>query len=246
MAYVAKCNGGNVPGRAQALLSELTRAHHRTVEPGPIDVSVALKTLTDSGSSIWEKQYAMQRLAKTTPDEHRNDIAAALEGILTGRDADFLAEDAGNALAVWWGPQTSATMLPLLDERVWPPAKRDAAIKVMAKTRDKIAPAAIVRWIVKAPDQVVAALKDIGPMAEDVVLPLLHHANADVRMNAARILQEIGTNKCLIDLRHAANDPRDVMAATVARSVLTAVLERTQVAKLPVTAPTHSAASPPR
>src|SRR2546421_1025853 len=173
----------------------------------------------------------MQRLGKTTPDEHRNDVAAVLEELMLGRDADFLAEDAGNALEVWWRPQTCAALVPLLDERVWPPAKRDAAIKVLGKTGDKAVAPAIVRWIIKAPDQVVASLKDMGPAAEESVIPLLHYADGSVRANAARILDVIGTNKCLIDLRHAANDPRDPLAAAVARGALEKVLERTRPKK---------------
>ena len=235
MAYVARFNGINVPGRAQGLLMELTRSNSRTTKDaaasvGPLDVAVALITLKTS-RDVSERQYVMQRLAKTTPDEHRNEVAAALEEIMLGRDADFLAEDAGNALAVWWRPQTSAAILPLLDERVWPPAKRDAAIKVLGRTGDKLVAPAIVRWIIKAPDQAVAALKDMGPAAEESVIPLLHYADGSVRANAARILDAIGTNKCLIDLRHAANDPRDPLAAAVARGALEKVLERTRPKK---------------
>ncbi len=228
LAYAARL-GDATPIRARALLDDLASSHLND-EPQPMDVGVALATITGSGADN-TKRYALHRLAVTPAVERRDEAAAALEKIISTDAFGHVSEAAADALRVWWRPQTVENLLPLLDEKVWPLSKRDAAIKVLARTHDKQAVFPIVRWIVKYPQGVVPALKEMGSIAEDEVIKLLRQPDASVRANAARILSEIGTEKCLLELRRAADDPRDVAAAAVARSSLENVLARVKQAK---------------
>src|SRR5204863_7496498 len=93
-------------------------------------------------------------------------------------------------------------------------------------TKDKRAIFPIVRWIIKEPEAVVKALITIGPVAEEEVNKLLKERDANVRKNAARILEEIGGQKSLLNLQRASTDPRDVAAAEAAKRALDAVRER--------------------
>jgi hypothetical protein len=228
LAYAARL-GDSTPLRARSLLDDLASSHLND-EPRPIDVGVALATISGAGGDN-TKRYALKRLAVTPAVERRDEIAAALEKVISNDAFGHVSDPAADALRVWWRPQTVENLLPLLDERVWPLSKRDAAIKVLARTHDKQAVLPIVRWIIKDPEGVVPALKEMGPIAEDEVIKLLRQPDAKVRTNAARILSDVGTEKCLIELRRAANDPRDVAAAAVARSSLESVLARVKQSK---------------
>ncbi len=61
----------------------------------------------------------------------------------------------------------------------------------------------------------VEALKAIGPPAEDAVLRCLEHNDGFTRMDACRILEQIGTKKRILALRRIAttNQGLDSMAA---------------------------------
>jgi HEAT repeat protein len=212
----------------------------------PADVKAALTMLRTAGSTF-DKRSAIQVLAVTPPappgDPLRDEVASALEGAMTGEQAFFLGADAANALANWWRPQTVTVLMPLLDEHVFPPSKREAAMRVLGKTQDRRAVFPIIRWIIKDPENTVAALTEIGPVAEDEVVKLLRNNDAKVRANAARILDTIGSQKCLIELRRASNDPRDPSAAAVAKAAVDSVMARVKASKPATPAATRPAAT---
>jgi HEAT repeat protein len=138
---------------------------------------------------------------------------------------------------VWWRPvKTAAALLPALDEKGdrW---QRQAAFKVLPKTKEKSVVFPIVRWIVKEPDLVVPAMKEIGPAAEDEAIKLLRQKDATVRANAARILGEVGTKKSTYELTRASKDPRDPGAAAAAKLALEAVKSRVAATTAPAAAP---------
>ena len=213
----------------------------RSAPDKPIDVEAAIKTVTGGGGHF-EVRAALESLAKVEPIEAQRDVVAEVLEQLVVQDSSH-ADAAANALANWHRPRTVLALMPLLAEDVWPHWKADKAIKVLGKTRDKRAVFPIIRWIVKKPDLVVAAMKDMGPVAEDEVIKLLREKDAAVRSNAARILQDIGTAKCLPELRRASKDPRDRAAATIAELALDVVNERVKQARAATTAPATAPAA---
>jgi cell division protein ZapA (FtsZ GTPase activity inhibitor) len=82
---------------------------------------------------------------------------------------------------------------------------------------------------------------ELGPAAEDEAIARLREKEPAARTAAARILSAIGTQKCLIELRRAANDGRDPGAAASARSALGSVLARIKQAKATTTTATTTA-----
>jgi HEAT repeat protein len=204
----------------------------------------AVVEMMKSDKSSFDKRDAIRQLALIPVEEQgREEIAAMLESLLAGDDASFYGEAAAEALGKWWRPHTVAALLPLLEENVWPPSKRQAAMKVLAKTGDRRAVFPIVRWIIKEPEAVVAALTEMGPVAEEEVIKLLRDKSPAIRTSASRILEQIGTNKCLPELRRAAADPRDPVAAGVAKAAVEMVVSRVAQSKKSATQPATRAAA---
>jgi predicted Zn finger-like uncharacterized protein len=241
--YIAKHNG---PSDAERLLRELTQQRIETAErhaprgAAPksmeIDIDDALKRI-DSGGTF-ERSAAFRELALAKVDESKRDaVAEVLENkFATSTFSDV--EPIGKALEAWWRPQTVVALLPFLEEKAdrW---KRSAAMRILAATKDKKAVYPILRWLIKEPEEVVKDLKSMGPVAEDEVVKLLRDRNNEVRRNAARILEEIGTQKSLLELRRASTDPRDASAAASAKLAVDSVMNRTKQPK-PATTRTAS------
>ena len=201
----------------------------------------ALLAIVQGGGSSFDKRDALKRLAAGSAGDMRDQVAGVLEQLVVSDDA-FTADDAADALAVMWRPQTVDVMLPLMDENVWPPSKRQRAMKVLAKTHDKRAVLPIMRWVLKDTDAVVAALIEMGPIAEDESINRLREKEPQARVAAARILSAVGTQKCMSELRRASKDLRDPAAAAAARSALANVTARVK----PATAPSSPATTPAR
>lgn len=235
--------GDDAPFRAQRLLTELTGERPKE-SPAEKPTLAVLMVLIKDAKSSFDKREMIQQLAGIPVDESRRDeVAGMLEQLLLGDEASFVGDAAGEALAKWWRPHTVAVLLPLMEENVWPPSKRQAAMKVLVKTGDRRAVLPIARWIIKEPEAVVAALTEMGQVAEDEVVKLLRDKSPAVRANASRILEQIGTNKCLPELRRAASDPRDPVAAGVARAAVEMVVERVRQSKSAATQPSTRAAA---
>ena len=218
--------------------------HVAVVAPGKNagEINVLLSIVQGNANS-WDKNDALKKLAELAPaDAQQREVVAGMLEQLVATDAPFIADEAANTLAVWWRPQTVDVMLPLLDEQVFAPFKRQRAMKVLSKTGDKRVALPIMRWLLKDTDAVVAAMIALGPAAEDEAITRLHEKEAVARTAAARILGVIGTQKCLIELRRASNDPRDAGAAAAARSALETVLTRVKQTKATTTPTTKAAA----
>jgi HEAT repeat protein len=70
-----------------------------------------------------------------------------------------------------------------------------------------------------------ACLKAMGPAAEDAVLPYLKHADHWVRMEAANVLGDVGTDKSLPALREL-SESRDGLAPGAAKQAMEAIRKR--------------------
>jgi hypothetical protein len=216
--------------------------HVAVVAPGKNsgEINVLLSIIQGNANS-WDKNDALKKLAQIAPgDAQQRDVVAGMLEQIVVSDAPFIADEAANSLAVWWRPGTVDVMLPMLDEQVFAPFKRQRAMRVLSKTGDKRAALPIMRWLLKDTDAVVTALIELGPAAEDEAIARLREKDAVARTGAARILGVIGTQKCLIELRRASNDPRDPGAAAAARSALETVLTRVKQTKAATSVPATS------
>jgi HEAT repeat protein len=209
------------------------RASLQRLRPQEFD-SIAMAVLDLSSDNTFKKRDAMKSLAAATPDAKRPEVTRAIEAVVLD-SAFFANEESITALGKWANSETVVKLLPWLDEKAGFHERR-VAMQVLGATKDKRAVLPIVRWIIKEPENVVKALSAMGPVAEDEVVKLLRERDNTVRKNAARILQEIGTQKSVAALQRASTDPRDATAAQAAQIALEMVKERVKQSK-PATSP---------
>jgi HEAT repeat protein len=208
--------------------SAAARAALQRLRPAEFD-AISMAVLDLKSENTFKKREAMKTLASANPDPKRPDVTRAIEAAVL-ESAFFANDDAVAALSKWATPETVVKLLPWLDENAGIHERR-VAMQVLSATKDKRAVLPIVRWMLKEPDNATKALTAMGPVAEDDVLKLLRERDKDVRKNAARILQEIGTQKSLAALQRASTDSRDATAAQAAQIALETVKERVKQSK---------------
>jgi serine protease Do len=155
-----------------------------------------------SPESDWSKQFqALSALARMTPIEARRDEVA---GILDPRLTDLnssLRSSALRAIGVWGTKQNVPTLLKLLEHR--DTSERWPVMRALGKIPDERAARALAERVKDSNDRLTAAqaLREMGPLAEDVVLELLEHEDYQVRYQACHVLGEIGGPKSIAALK---------------------------------------------
>jgi serine/threonine protein kinase/cytochrome c551/c552 len=190
----------------------------RTIEvviddPGklPAPLPPAVKTPADpnfypqnlADLSAWDKrrrQEALDRLARAEPAQLKPEITAALTRLAGDPDA-AVRKSALAALATWLGADAVPTLATALkDDDLW---VRRAALDALGSIKTPRAAQAIASAMAADRHHAAAALKRIGPPAEDAALALLTHDDAWVQLEAAKTLGEIGSAKSLPALAKA-------------------------------------------
>ncbi len=202
------------------------------------------EAMVDLDSNDWQRQQrALKMLAIAKPDKRRNEVSKKIEDVILSKEGHsfFLRDDAPKALVAWAGDKTVTHLLTALSggDRWGQREQRAAAMKVLGQLKDKRAVLPITRWLIEDDDNAVPALIEMGPIAEDEVIKVLREKDARGRANAARVLEAIGTRKCVDALSRAAKDPRNQRAALTAQAALEIVKERIkeQAASQPATQP---------
>ena len=161
-----------------------------------------LKGLLDQMKSSNKSQArgAIDKLAKATPEGDKEEVSKALVQALQGGD-HFTKIAAAKALVVWG---TAAAGPALLQEIKGKDVfVRKASLEAIGKLNLKEAPAAVAPLLIEHATRgdAVNALKAMGPMAEDAVLPYLDDRDAFVQMEACKVLEAIGTEKSMDKIR---------------------------------------------
>jgi len=101
------------------------------------------------------------------------------------------------------------------------------AIRALGRLRDERAIEPLTDELARVPGQQEAysALVSIGSPAESAVLDLFKERNTDVRREACRILQQIGTSKSLEQLQSLVGDP-DQSLSQPAMEAIRAIKQR--------------------
>jgi hypothetical protein len=227
-------------GVAAAVKATLQR-----IAPGEFDeISLALKEL--KGDDVFKRRDVLKALAGMTPVEARRDeVNTVLESLVLDPQNRFnIGENAADALATWATAKTANKIIPLLNNPKLDSWMRPRLIKSVSGLHDnKTAAAAVMKWVILAPDEVVKSLTQMGPVAEDEMIRIFNanfgNKNRDgqvVRNACLRILSEIGTNKSLDVLTRASRDQRDPVSQALALSAIDAVKARTPAATQPAKA----------
>jgi hypothetical protein len=192
--------------------------------PKPLTEAELAKVLAGLKSGIRpERREALDRLASAKPGECRAEVARAVEALLTGDDT-FTRMSAAKALGVWGDKESVPVLLKLLDdEDVF---VCHGALAALGQLKDERAAEPIARRLKDFKNLHAAgeALRALGGKAEKVVIPYLRDPEVFVRVEACRILGEIGTQDSEAALKEAAG--RDDILEGPARAALRAIAAR--------------------
>ena len=142
-----------------------------------------------------QAKAAADRLARMQVAQGRRaEVSAALVKLLAGTEDGFAKGSALRALAVWHAPEAIPEMIKCLDHESH--GVRWAAFDALGNTQTaEAAQACAERLAGQDRGKVFAALKAMGPAAEDAVLAVLDTPDAKLQAEACRVLGEIGTSK---------------------------------------------------
>ena len=191
--------------------------HQFSVKLSVEDIDKLLEDLkSDNAGKIL---LAATKLQHAEPiEERRDEVLKALELLLKDKD-QFRRKQAVDSLATWAKSETVPLLIKVLDE----PALlvKLAAIDALGKLKDERAAEPLAK-LVQEPGprvQAINALRSLGKIAEKAVAGLLMHAEAEVRREGCRLLQEIGTAASLPALQGATNDMDKAVGAAAKMAV---------------------------
>ncbi len=185
------------------------------------ELSAALADL--KGDSMSKRRSACDRLAAAEPTRDRKEIFAALEPLLTDPD-DLTRYRAVRAHLRWANRDALDTYRELLKIDT-SAVVRKLLIAGLARLAGAEAADAIAARLAVKVDRAAAstALKSMGPAAEKTLLAYLAHRNAEVRIEACKILEEIGTVNSIGALRKATEGLTRSVAEQVAKAAKDAI-----------------------
>jgi HEAT repeat protein len=159
------------------------------------------------------------------PADHKQAaVARALEGALTHADPAVKIA-AAEALAGWGDADSVPPLCRLTTD--WNGNGRAAAMTALAARRDERGATAVAARLsdVCDHDHAVKSLIAMGQAAEKAVAAYLTDPDGSMRLQACRILKEIGTRESLPALEKASQDPNPFSAAA-ARAAMEAASTR--------------------
>ncbi|MFO0911205.1 MAG: HEAT repeat domain-containing protein [Isosphaeraceae bacterium] len=186
-------------------------------ERRPPDHDFVAQVLFDLKSPVLQKRKdALSRLSNAPPDEKRRvEVAKAVESMLKDPDG-FARSDAAKALAIWGGPANTPSLVEALRDPAF--NVRWAVFDAIAAMKDPAAAEPVAAYLATNDrSKAVEALKGMGSGAESAVIKYLEHGEVFTRMEAARILAVIGTEKSVgplqLLIQRTNNHGLDAMAA---------------------------------
>jgi len=192
--------------------------------PVPVEETIA-QALNDLASgNHFERRDALRDLKRLTPNEQRGIVSKALVAALE-EDDHSLNADIIDVLGVWGTAESVPILIDQLDERGW---NLENALRALGKLKDPRGAKAVAKLLVtRNAQKAVAALRDMGPAAEDALLPYLSNSDPRMRGEMCALLEEIGTTKCLPELKKRfSDDVKEVRLA--AKQAYAAVDARTK------------------
>ncbi len=184
----------------------LRRDPVRTPDPEvPVGADSTTRSLIELKSSeVHKKKQAIDRLQRATPDGRVDQVVQAMIPLLDDDD-QFLVNDAIKVLAVWRSPEAVPALIGRTrDNRHF---VRSEAIKALGKYQDREAAEAVVSVWKEDGFAVEDALKEMGPIAEPAVIPMLRSPDPHLRRKACDVLKIIGGQETLLVMQSLPNDP---------------------------------------
>ncbi|HQR09336.1 MAG TPA: HEAT repeat domain-containing protein [Gemmatales bacterium] len=172
---------------------------------------------------------ALTNLTNLKVDPARQaEVATVLETVATDTKLDPTMRDmAIKLIPAWSGKESANLLIRLMDDKAG--SVRLTAIDALVETRSPLAAAALVKkWEKAESSRISDGLIALGSDVEPVVLPYLNNTtNLNVRVEACRVLQHIGTAeslKPLLDLMNMKDQSPALINA--AKEAMKQILDR--------------------
>lgn len=167
------------------------------------------QTVADTASAqIPRSLTALHHLAQIRPDDaNRTKVSKALNATLVDPTRG-LSDESLEALRVWGTAENTDTLVKMLEPFGKSGMGRNVrVIEFLGALKDPRAAAALAPGLEHGRERplISTALKKIGAASQDAVIPYLDSVSEATRIEACRILGDVGTSKCL-DALHKAYD----------------------------------------
>ncbi len=184
-----------------------------------------LEDLTSGDVARGRKALIDMQPKEPSADQEDVELAAALAKWLSHEDQS-LRHLAGQSLEKWATQEEIPELLAALDDDAQIVA--NSAMKALGRLRASEAVERLVENLSQSQSRLAAseALKSIGADAEEQTLTALDHADWVVRLEACRILQEIGTEKSVEALRTVSQDDENGLVRQVSQQAADAIESR--------------------
>lgn len=197
----------------------------RRIKPEVVD-DVMLMLAKLRSTRAHDQRAGATALARMPVHEKYHDaVAAELERLAVSVD-NYMRDDFAKALVRWKRTESQAVLIDMVDHERARSDVRDVVLPALADYGDDASAAAITQWLIEEPDTVVAALTNMGEVAERHVTPLLQHGDTDVKRNAVRILTQVGTRQSVADLTRLARNRRDYETSRLATEAVREITRR--------------------
>lgn len=183
----------------------------------------ALNDLESKTSGV--RNQACKKLAGAQPNGDQAKVVTALRRLLESREW-FLRSAAAEALIVWGSKDDLPALLKLVNDDHF--NVRWDILKFIGDVSDEQAAKVVARRL-DSEDRTRAskALQRMGPVAEQFVVPHLQNEAWEIRMEACKVLETIGTKQSAPDLQAVTRD-KNALVRKAAAHALAAVKGREQ------------------
>jgi len=187
---------------------------------GETEVDWAIRVLK-KGDASWSVAKVLKALATMDVDAARlEEVGDALtDWANTSKWAWHNSKELFAAIDTWSTDKTSRYLISRLNESGW---DKKAVIGVLAKHPSESAARAVAALMTdrQVAIDASAALRDMGPVAEDTVLKLAQDQYASMRIEAYDILRTIGTQKSVSKLKANQSKEKDKAARDALKSAI--------------------------
>ncbi len=188
----------------KAASSAASNVPSKPVETIPQEIVMSLAKLSDAKTTTEDRVAQLNQLARTQWNvKYRQKVVDQIALELKALDEAVLLS-AIIALTNWDAASSVDEIVKLLKHKS--PAIRQAAVEYLGSMQDGAAALPLVEALSDRDlrDAIYTALRSIGPTAEAGAIKMLSHSDEFVRLSACSILEEIGSQRCVTELRHIA------------------------------------------